>query len=112
MRKVMTVVHDMLEFHTTSQFLIGITNRLLHRWTNPSFGYKKRGFQELRILVKDDDAQVIAMLEKNAIKLYRKYDPRGMLVNPNGHSLCGNRNPGGEGAYGGIAPHFLYIAIR
>ena len=112
MTKVMNVVSDMLEFHTASKFIIGITCDPKYRWGNPTYGYKTKGFQELRIVVKNDDAQIIAKLEKAAIKVYRRYNPAGMLVNPNGHQFCGNRNPGGEGAYWGLASHFLYIAIE
>jgi hypothetical protein len=45
------------------------------------------------------------------IAQFRRYNPRGILVNQNGHHLCTNRNPGGEGARAGIPPHFLYLCF-
>ena len=110
---IRATVASMLDYHTgKKQFVVGITSNPIHRWANSRYGYEKRGFKELRIIVKDDDAGKIANLERIAISFYRRYNPQGILVNPNGHVLCGNRNPGGENAYVGFAPHFLYVAIQ
>ena len=106
------VVELMLQIHAVSTFIIGITYAPLKRWTDERFGYKQRGFRELRVVAHHDDADVIAQLERQAIEKHRRYNPSGYLVNAAGHLLCGNRNPGGESASHGVAPHFLYVAVR
>ena len=94
------------------QFKVGVTCQPVFRFRNPQFGYQFLRYSELVVLSVHDDAQRIADLEISLLRVYRKFNRRDYLVNPNGHPLCGNRAPGGENAFGGFAPYVCYMAIK
>ena len=117
---------DPLEQHSHSQcvikahlqrgyvrgFKIGLTMDPIYRFRNQAFGYCTQGYHTMVILSVHDDAQRIADLETSLLQVFRRYDRRGYCVNPAGHRLCRNRAPGGENAFGGIAPFFCYLALQ
>ena len=117
---------DPLEQHSHSQcvikahlqrgyvrgFKIGLTMDPIYRFRNQAFGYCTQGYHTMVILSVHDDAQRIADLETSLLQVFRRYDRQGRCVNPDGHPLCRNRAPGGENAFGGIAPFFCYLALE
>ena len=117
---------DQLEQHSHSQrviraylqqgyirnFKIGLTTDPVRRFRNREFGYCTLGYHTMVILSVHDDAQRIADLETSLLQVFRRYDRQGRCVNPDGHPLCRNRAPGGENAFGGIAPFFCYLALQ
>ena len=106
------VVQRCLDGGYIAQFSIGVTHLPVYRFRNPHWGYAKRRYKSLVLLSVHDDAERIANLEINLLKVFRKFNSRDELVNPQGHALCRNRAPGGENAYGGVAPFFCYMAIK
>ena len=117
---------DQLEQHSHSQrviraylqqgyirhFKIGLTTDPVRRFRNRKFGYCTLGYHTMVILSVHDDAQRIADLETSLLQVFRRYDRQEICVNLDGHPLCENRAPGGENAFGGIAPFFCYLALQ
>ena len=58
-----------------------------------------------------EQCDFIAREEIAAITQYRKYDISGNVVNWQGDHRCMNRASGGESAYHGYSPHFLYCVF-
>ena len=113
-------INDTLAMGYVRQFYIGLTARLGPRWygtffpiggRRPMRGHNVK-WQRMVILGVSDRADEIGNAEKSIIAQFRKYDRRGYLINENGHPLCENRNPGGEGARAGYPPHLAYVCIN
>ena len=99
-------------------FYIGLTHRLSERWEGaPSYRGRepmrghKVAWQKMVIVGCSDHADEIGNAEISVIAQFRRHDRMGYMVNPNGHFLCRNQNPGGEGARGGVPPHLLYVCF-
>lgn len=104
-------VNNILSQEYVRAFYIGLTALLPERCWDSGRGHFVKGWQVMFIVGVSDDADEIGNGEKAVIAQFRRHDPRGLLVNHNGHPLCTNRNPGGEGARAGIPPHFLYLCF-
>ena len=106
----------------------------LRRFIGPLLPHQRRdtvmvghcfsGWHRMTLLAVSDDAVDIARAERAAIGQYRQRGRSGEYLGPptrglgyclhpqGGSSLCENRNPGGEGADGGVPPHILYVCMR
>lgn len=112
-------IHNILSQQYVQAFYIGLTARLEARWLGaPPFqgrprmvGHKAKGWHKMFLVAVSDNPCEIGDAKKAVITKFRKWD-RFRLVNHEGHFLCSNRNPGGEGAYGGCPPHILYVLVR
>ena len=102
------VIQSMLTAGYIKGFKIGITFVPIWRWHQ----YKAKHYKWMILVAVHDNSDVIAMLERSLIAIFRKYCPQGILRNPWGHHLCENRNPGGESAHHGCSPFFLYVCRR
>ena len=101
-------VRENLALGYVQGFKIGITHIPQTRFGRLDY----QTFTSFTILSVNDDSQKIADLEISVLAVFRRYDVRGFLVNPAGHALCENRQPGGENAHHGCAPFCLYLALR
>ena len=96
-------------------FYIGITHLISERWLHPRDqmrGHCRRGFQRMVICAVSDLSDEIANAETSVIARFRRWGRGGYLHNTDGHPLCENRNPGGEGAHHGTAPFALYVCWK
>ena len=100
-------------------FYVGLTSSLRQRWLgedSPSHGrarmegHKVKGWQRMTLLAVSDLPDVIGDAEKAVIAKFRRWGQHGFF-NEEGHPLCANRNPGGEGARAGVPPHLLYVCF-
>ena len=103
-----SVIQSMLTVGYIKGFKIGITFVPIWRWQQ----YKAKKYKKMILVAVHENSDVIAMLERSLIAVFRKYCPRGILCNPWGHHLCENRNPGGESAHHGCSPFFCYVCKR
>ena len=113
-------VNDVLDQGYVKAFYIGLTAKLPQRWSGqsrsiagsrPMRGHNVK-WQRMVIVGASDDADEIGNAEISVIAKFRRHDLRGQLINPNGHHLCHNQNPGGEGAHAGVPPHLLYVCFN
>ena len=105
------VIHGLLEEGYIQRFKVGLTHLPKDRYYSSRYGYQRSGYSKMVLLAVHDDSDFIKNMEIDLLLIYRRLDRRGFLVNINGHPLCANRAPGGEGADHGIAPFFLYVAF-
>ena len=106
--RAVSVVEARLALGFVRGFKIGITHLPYKRFDRVDYNL----FTEFMVLCVHDDPAVIAGLEVSVLTVFRRYDLRGQLVNADGHVLCENRHSGGQGAYHGVAPFCLYLALR
>lgn len=105
------VLHDAY----VAAFYIGITHVISERWLHPRDrmrGHCRRGFQRMVICAVSDQSDEIANAETSVIARFRRFGRGGQLHNTDGHPLCENRNPGGEGAHHGTPPFCLYVCWK
>ena len=107
-----SVIDHILEKGYVKAFKVGLTFKPLLRFRSRSYGYAGRGWSSMVLIAVSDQPDLIAELERNLITHYRRHDRRGFMVNANGHVLCANKAPGGEGAFHGISPFFLYVVLQ
>ena len=105
------VIDRLLDEGYVRSFKVGITHLPKDRYYSSRYGYQRSGYSKMVLLAVHDDSDFIKNMEIDLLLIYRRLDRRGFLVNINGHPLCANRAPGGEGADHGIAPFFLYVAF-
>ena len=109
----MSQVDDVLAQGYVRRFYIGITSRIAWRWSDASDGHRSKGYQRMFVLAISGDSKDIVQAEIMAIQRYRRYGRGGMLYSPDGHPLCQNRHPGGEGGmHHGVAPFCLYLVVH
>ena len=111
-RHAREVIDGVLEAGYVRCFKVGLTHKPVERYRNELYGYETLKYSELIILICSDNAGFIARAETLLLSTYRRYNTNDQCINTSGHALCKNRKPGGEGAYHGEPPYFVYLAIR
>ena len=105
-----SVINAILAKGYVHGFKIGITYLVYERLIGSRIGYAHHGYKGLVVMSVHWDADVISLIERRLLDIFRRYDRRGQYLG-NGHMLCKNRAPGGESASHGFAPHFCYVAV-
>ena len=107
-----------------NSFYIGLTSLVYDRWwgniDRQMVGHRRKNWHRMTHLAVSDQAGVIADAEREVISFYRGRNSYGRPLpsrvvrgrRVGGDSRCENRNQGGEGGHGGIAPHCLYVCMR
>ena len=111
-------INNILARAYVKAFYFGITARLQERWLGAParhgfrrlVGHKEKGWQRMTLLAASHLPDEIGDAEKSVLAKFRRWG-RGGYFNVEGHPLCANRNPGGEGARAGSPPHILYCCV-
>ena len=118
-------INDAIAQGEVHSFYIGLTSLVFARWRGRKqppvmVGHCMKGWHRMTLLAVSDQAGVIGHAEKSVIAQFRHLGPRGRDLGSRvvdgrrvaGDLRCENKNPGGEGARGGVPPHMLYVCMR
>lgn len=105
------IIDNVLSHGYISCFKVGISYLPYDRFVSAPFSYTRSGYDRMILICIHDDASFVAEMEKSLLRVYRRSGRHG-CVNSSGHPLCANVNPGGENAYCGWAPHFVYVVFK
>ena len=95
-------------------FKIGLTSNPLRRWIcddHSMRGYRAEGYHRLQVLFSTCKRGVVGPIEREVLKIYRRYDYETGGVTASGGNLLGaNLRRGGENADFGDGSFCLYVA--
>jgi hypothetical protein len=105
------IVHIINEnIHPTLRpfFKIGLTYKPPCRW---SFYDDYKRMDRMVVSYITDTPDDMGKMEESMISMFRRWNRKGELCNPNGDSRCLNRAPGGESKDHGHSPFFVYVVF-